>query len=87
MQELCKLKFEINVTPNALEKYMNFNINNKLIFVDTFQLLSSSLESLVKILGKNYFKYLSQEFNSKVLDLDKEKLFYPYEYMSGFEKF
>ena len=87
MQELYKLKFEINVTPNALEKYMNFNISNKLIFVDSFQLLSSSLESLVKILGKNYFKYLSQEFNSKVLDLDKEKLFYPYEYMSGFEKY
>ena len=86
MQELCKLKFEINVTPNALEKYMNFSINNKLIFVDTFQLLSSSLESLVNILGKNYFKYLSQEFNSKVLHLDKEKLFYPYEYMSGFKK-
>ena len=30
---------------------------------------------------------LSQEFNNKVLDLVKQKGFYPYEYMSGFEKF
>ena len=33
------------------------------------------------------FKYFSQEFDSKVLDLDKQKEFYPYEYMNGFENF
>ena len=37
MQELGKLNFEINVTPNGLEKHMSFNINNKLIFIDSFQ--------------------------------------------------
>ena len=41
---------------------MRFNINSKLIFIDSFQFLSSSLESLVKNLGKDDFKYLSQEF-------------------------
>ena len=34
MQELGKFSFEVNVTPNGLEKYMSFNINNKLIFID-----------------------------------------------------
>ena len=38
-------------------------------------------------MGKDNFKYLSQEFDSNVLDLVKQKGFYPYEYMSGFEKF
>ena len=37
MQELGKFDFEINVIPNRLEKRMNFNINNKLIFIDSFQ--------------------------------------------------
>ena len=87
MQELGKINFETNVIPNGLGKYMSFNINNKLIFIESFQFLSSSLDSLVKGLGKNGFKYLSQEFDSKVLDLAKQKVFHPDEYMSDFEKF
>ena len=65
---------------------MSFNINNKLAFIDSFQFLSSLLDSLVKNLSKDNFKYLSQEFGSDVLDLVKQKGFYPYEYMSSFEK-
>ena len=53
--------------PNGLEKYMSFNISSKLVFYDSFQLLSSSLNSLVKNFGKNDFKYLSQDFNSNVV--------------------
>ena len=34
---------------------MNFNINNKLVFFDKFQFLSSLLDSLVKKLGINDF--------------------------------
>ena len=52
MQESGKFNFKINVIPNGLEKYMSFNINNKLIFIDSFQFLSSSLDSLVKNLCK-----------------------------------
>ena len=37
MEELGKLDFKINVLSNGLEKYINFNINNKLIFVDSFK--------------------------------------------------
>ena len=66
---------------------MSFNINNKLSFVDRFQFLSSSLERLIENLNKDDFKYLSQELHNNVLDLVKQKGFYPNEYMSNFEKF
>ena len=66
---------------------MSFTINNKLSFIDSFQFLSSSLDSLVKNLSKDNFKYLSQEFNNNVLDFVKQRGFYPHEYMSDFEKF
>ena len=35
----------------------------------------------------DYFKYLSLKFDSKVINLVKQKGSYPYEYMSDFEKF
>ena len=66
---------------------MSFSINNKLSFIDSFQFLSSSLDSLIKNLNKDAFKYLSQEFDNNVLDLVKQKGFYPYDYMNDFEKF
>ena len=37
-------------------------------------------------LGKDDFKYLGQEFDNNILDLVKQKGFYPYEYMNDFEK-
>ena len=87
MQELGKFNLKINVIPNGLEKYMSFSTNNKLSFIDNFQFLSSSLESLVKNLGKDDFKYLSQGFDNNVLGLVKQKGFYSYEYMTDFKKF
>ena len=67
MQELGKSDLKINVIPNGLEKYMNFTINNMLSFIDSFQFPSSSFDSLVKNLGKDDFKYLSQEFYNNSL--------------------
>ena len=66
---------------------MSFTINNKLIFIDSYQFQSSSLNSLVKNLSKDNIKYFSQEFNNCVLDLLKQKGFYPYECMSNCETF
>ena len=66
---------------------MSFTINNNLSFIDSFQFLSSSLDSLGQSLNKDDFKYLSQELNNNVLDLVKQIGFYPYEYMNNFEKF
>ena len=60
---------------------MSSTINNKLSFIDIFQFLKSSLDSLVKNLSKDDFMYLSQEFDKNVLDLlVRQKGFYYYEY-------
>ena len=61
MPGLGKSSLKISVIPNELEKYMSFIINNKLRFISSFQFLSSSLDSLVKNLNKDDFKYLNQE--------------------------
>ena len=63
----------------SYQTYISFNSNNKLIFVDSFQFVSSLLDRSVKNLVKDDVKCLSQEINSKVLDLVKEIKFYPYE--------
>ena len=53
MQELGKFNLKINVIPNGLGKYINFTINNKLSFINSFQFLSSSLDSLFENLAKD----------------------------------
>ena len=87
MQELGKFNLKINVIPNGLEQYISFSVNNKTGFIDSFQLLCSSLDTLAKNVSNDDFKYVSQEFDNNVLDLLKQKMFYPYEYMSNFGKF
>ena len=56
MQQIEKFNLKINVTPNGLEKYMSFSIKNELSFIDGFQFLTSSLDSLVKDLSNDDFK-------------------------------
>ena len=73
MKELDRFNLKINFVPYGLEKYISVTINNKLSFIDSLQFLSSSLDSLIKNLSKNDFKYLTQEFNNNVLDLVKQK--------------
>ena len=87
MKEIGKFNLKKNLTPNGLEKYMSFSINDKLSFIGSFQFLSSSLESLAKNLRNDDFKYFSQEFDKKKLDLLKQKGFYPYECMSDIKEF
>ena len=53
MQKLGKFNLKIIVIPKLLKKYISFTINNKLSFIDSFQFLSSSLDTLVKTLGKD----------------------------------
>ena len=47
MQELGKFDYKINTIPNGLEKHISFSLENKLAFIDSFQFLSCSLDSLV----------------------------------------
>ena len=83
MQELGKFKHKINIIPNELEKYMSFTISSTLSYIDSFQFLNSSLNSLVKNLNKDDFKYLHQELDNNALDLVEQNGFYPYEHMSN----
>ena len=85
MVELGKFNLKINVIPNELEKYITFNINNNLVFIDSFQFLCSLSDSLVKNLGENDLKYLIQESDNNILDLVKQKGFYN-EYISDLKK-
>ena len=78
---------KISVIPNGLEKYMAFTINKNLVFIVSMQFMNSSLDSLVKNLMGEDFKYLSEEFSGEYLKLVKEKGIYPYEYMDSFKKF
>ena len=79
MQKLGKFNVKKNVIPIRLKKNMSFKINHKLVFFDNFQFLSSLLDSLVKNQGKDDFNYFSLEFDTNVLNLVKQKGFYPYQ--------
>ena len=49
--------------------------------------MNSSLKKLVKNLIDDDFKYLTEEFGSKILELLKRKNAYSYEYMDSFKRF
>ena len=85
--ELKNFDVKIDVIPNRLEKYMAFILNKNLVFIDSMQFMNSNLEKLVKNLSDDDFKYLTQEFGSKNLELINQKDAYPYEYMNSFKRF
>ena len=87
IKEISKFNVKVNAIPNGFEKYMAFTINRKLVFIDSMQFMNFSLDSLVKNLINEDFKYLSEEFSGKFLELVKEKAVWPYEYMNSFKKF
>ena len=60
--ELNKFDVKINVIPNGLEKYMAFFLGSNLVFIDSMQFMSSSLDKLVKDLSDEDSKYLVKEF-------------------------
>ena len=76
----------ISAIPNNMEKDMAFMLGNHLTFIGTFQFMSSSLEKLVSNLPKEAFKYTTQTFNDKKLDLISQKGVYLYDFMDSFEK-
>ena len=51
------------------------------------QFMKSSLDKLVKNLSYSDFKYFTEEFGSKNLELLKQKGAYPYDYMDSFKRF
>ena len=80
-------QMNINAIPNNMEKYMAFMLGRHLTFLDSFQFMSSSLKNLVDNLPNKAFKYTSQTFKNKKLELMKKKGSYPYDHMDSFDKF
>lgn len=78
---------EINCIPNNMEKYMAFMLGKHLIFLDSFQFISSSLHRLAANLPTDAFKYTSDVFQDENLDLMKKKGVYPYDYIDSDDKF
>ena len=64
--ELYKFDVKIDVIPNGPEKYMTFI---DIVFIDSVQFMKPHLDKLVKNLGNNDFKYFTEEFDSKNLEL------------------
>ena len=91
MQEIGSIgksnNLSINCIPNKMEKYMAFMLGKHLIFLNSFQFMASSLERLASSLPTDAFKYTSQVFQDRKLDLMKQKGVYPYDYMDSFKKF
>ena len=80
-------QMNINAIPNNMEKYMAFMLGNHLVFLDSFQFMSSSLDKLVSNLPRESLKYTSEMFKDNKLDLMARKGAYPYDYMDSFDKF
>ena len=58
IKEMGKFDVKLSVILNGLEKYMAFTVNKNLVFIASLQFMNSSLDSLVKNLSDNDFKYL-----------------------------
>ena len=54
-------QMDINVIPNYMEKYMAFMLGKHLVFINSFQFMSSSLHKLVSNLPDDAFKYTSEQ--------------------------
>ena len=48
-----------------MEKYIKFMLGNNLVFIDSFQFMSSSFEKLVNNLPQDALKYTSNTFGKK----------------------
>ena len=75
-----KQDLNINTIPINMEKYMIFMLGNHLMFIDSFQFMSSSLDKLVSNLPKDDLIYTSKVFKGKRLKLMSQKGVYPYDF-------
>ena len=67
---------------------MAFMLGKHLVFIDSLQFISSSLDKLVSNLPNAAFKYISEEIkDDKKLKRMKQKGIYPYDYMDSFNRF
>ena len=72
-KELSKFNCNVSVISNGLENCMGFTLNGNVVFIDSMLLMKSSLDKLVKNLGSEDFRYLSEVFSGEKLELVKKK--------------
>ena len=91
MQAIGKVgKEKVTCIPTNMEKYVSFSLGNHLTFIDSYQFLSSSLQSLVNNLaseGVEKFDLLTSYITNIEPHLLLRKQVYPYEYMNCWSKF
>ena len=68
-----QLQMNIDVIPNDMEKCMSFMPGKHLVFLASFQFMSSSLDSLVSNLPKESLKYTSKEFKGEKFNSMSQK--------------
>ena len=95
-----KTQGNINCIPNNEEKYISFSKTfvlddddddknkNKIEvrYIDSFNFMASSLDSLSKNLSREQFREMKKVFEGDT-DLLIRKGVYPYDYMDNFERF
>ena len=77
---------KINCIPNNMEKYMTFSVG-QLQFIDSLQFINGSLDKLATNLQMGDLVITRQGVTDKELALLQRKGVYPYEYVSGYERF
>ena len=87
MQKIAVLDANLKCILNNMEKYIFFSLGN-LRFIDSFQFLLSSLDSLVSSNKPQDFEVIQQfETDPAKKALLLRKGVYPYEYMDSVERF
>ena len=64
-------QMDINVIPNNIEKYINFMLGKYLVFLNSFQFMSSSLDKLAHNLPHKAFKHTSTVLKDEQFKLVK----------------
>ena len=86
MQEIGKFKMEVNVIPNNMEKYISFSLGKNLVFIDSIQFMSSSLEALAGNLSPEDFAIVGKRWKGEDFKLVTQKGVFPYEFLDSLDK-
>ena len=87
IQKLGEFGLDISVIPTNSEKYMSFTWGKKMVFIDSFQFMPSSLEKLASNLSKDKYIHLENEMGTENSHLLKQKGVYCYEYTDNWDKY
>jgi hypothetical protein len=70
-KNIMGLEYNISGIPLTIEKYLSFNIDN-IVFLDSYQFISTSLDKLVEGLNKANDISLFNNFNKEFNDITDE---------------